>query len=92
MNPRLSCPNTRFPIVLLKPLGHLSVELTIIAISWVISQAPNMALCLSIDTAGLNNRPLCAIVWLVFADTYFFERGPNFQRFDCQRAGLTNYV
>ncbi len=25
-NPRLSFPNTRFPSVLLKPLGHLSVE------------------------------------------------------------------
>ncbi len=26
-NPRLSFPNTRFPSVLLKPLGHLSVPL-----------------------------------------------------------------
>jgi hypothetical protein len=25
LNPRLSFPNTRFPSVLLKPLGHLSV-------------------------------------------------------------------
>jgi hypothetical protein len=25
-NPRLSFPNTRFPSVLLKPLGHLSAE------------------------------------------------------------------
>jgi hypothetical protein len=25
-NPRLSFPNTRFPSVLLKPLGHLSVS------------------------------------------------------------------
>ena len=26
-NPRLSFPNTRFPSVLLKPLGHLSLDL-----------------------------------------------------------------
>src|ERR1700689_1272779 len=26
LNPRLSFPNTRFPSVLLKPLGHLSVS------------------------------------------------------------------
>jgi hypothetical protein len=28
-NPRLSFPNTRFPSVLLKPLGHLSVVIAI---------------------------------------------------------------
>src|ERR1700728_351576 len=28
-NPRLSFPNTRFPSVLLKPLGHLSVSIAI---------------------------------------------------------------
>jgi hypothetical protein len=43
-NPRLSFPNTRFPSVLLKPLGHLSV---IIAIRLAYSQSGPSCFCVA---------------------------------------------
>src|ERR1700722_816055 len=49
-NPRLSFPNTRFPSVLLKPLGHLSV---FIAIRLAQSQyAPEMLLPRDLNLPG----------------------------------------
>ena len=50
-NPRLSFPNTRFPSVLLKPLGHLSV---IIAIRLAYSESGPSCFCEVSD--GISER------------------------------------
>src|ERR1700733_4717633 len=64
-NPRLSFPNTRFPSVLLKPLGHLSV---FIAIRLAQSQyAPAMLLPRDLESPrracrGYSNQVIAAVI------------------------------